>query len=92
MMIFLSSKSPSIPSSPAILTTIDFSIKFDLIEKSIVVRIAGLLGIVFSFFDAYLSISASLEMISRITLTEFLFDFFITFLIHVRIYVRICNR
>ena len=39
-----------------------------------------------SFYDVYLSTSASLEMIWQITLTKFLFDF-ITFLILVRIYV-----
>ena len=41
-----------------------------------------------SFYDVYLSTSASLEMICQITLTKFLFNFFITLLILVRIYVR----
>ena len=47
---------------------------------------------VFSFYDVYLSASASLEMICRIALTEFLFNFFITFLILMFFYLCVSKR
>ena len=40
-----------------------------------------------SFYDVYLSTSASPEMICQIALIKFLFNFFITFLILVTIYI-----
>ena len=88
MIKFLSSKLPPIPRTPAILKTIGFPI--NSIQFSLSMRLASAISaksFASSFYDVYLSTSASLEMICRITLTEFLFNVFITFLILVRIYI-----
>ena len=83
MKKFVSSKLPSFRCSPAILITTDFIIKFDLIFIECLfslLLVRKVLCLVFMMFT-------SPEMICRITLTKFLFNFFITFLILVRIYV-----